>query len=54
MTLIALRALSVNGIRVEAGDSFDADDDNAAKLIKRNRAKPAKKPKAKAKDDAED
>ena len=43
MKLVALCGLLVNGILVEAGSTFEADDDNAAKLIRRRRAKPATK-----------
>lgn len=50
MRLTALTPLLIDGVRVEAGDDFEADDDNAPKLISRKRAKAVTK-KRKSKDD---
>jgi len=50
MRLVALTPLLIDGVRVEAGSDFEADDDNALKLISRKRAKAAPR-KRKPKDD---
>lgn len=55
MKLEALCDLIVCGVRVDAGSAFEADDDNAARLIKRRRAKAAaKKRKPKDSDPAQE
>jgi len=49
MKLVACCLLSVEGVNLAPGDSFEASDYNGAKLVSRGAAKAATKPKPKKK-----
>ena len=49
MKLVACCPLSVGGVNLAPGDSFEASDYNGAKLVSRGAAKAATKPKPKKK-----
>ena len=49
MKLVACCPLTVDGVRLSIGDSFDSSDYSGAKLISRGAAKAASRSKPKAK-----
>ena len=54
MKLVACCPMTVDGVRLSLGDSFDSSDYSGAKLIARGAAKAASKAKAKKSEDKAD